>query len=88
VYPGPVCKATPCVDTTFLFQIKILSIYVSIYSIFKLQTSNHQEINLIWPQQIYTISVLWILVTISHSSAVANFWNWNPVYWTSDHLRH
>ena len=30
VYPGPVCKPAPCVDTTFLLQIKILSIYLSI----------------------------------------------------------
>jgi len=32
VYPGPVRKPTPCVDTAFLLQIKILStcIYLSI----------------------------------------------------------
>ena len=29
-YPGPVCKPTACVDTALLFQIKILSIYLSI----------------------------------------------------------
>jgi len=30
VYPGPVRKPTPCADTAFLLQIKILSIYLSI----------------------------------------------------------
>ena len=29
--PGPVCKPTRCVDTAFLLQIKIISIYLSIY---------------------------------------------------------
>ena len=29
-YPGPVCKPIACVDTALLFQIKILSIYLSI----------------------------------------------------------